>query len=123
MGFTITKVRDSADFNVPNNFPFRVAVAHLVPDTSYASGGESFDPTTTTDWTAGTWPAGVFGTVCFVSVEVVATSTPSGYYATYDRTAKKIKIHEEEGTAAGGPLLDSSGDLSTVLIRAMVIGF
>ena len=64
----------------------------------YTSGGESL---TATD-------------LGLSQVDIVDIQPKGGYLFSYDYANKKVLVHVEEAVAAGGPLPEAAGDLSTL---------
>ncbi len=80
-------------------------------DSSYSAGGEAWDANAKSGATTVT--------------EVIAVpqgATLGGMVVQYDYTNKKLIAYVEEAVAAGGPLVEASGDLSTLLCRVTVKG-
>ena len=46
----------------------------------------------------------------------------SGHVVRYDPGAGTLMVHQEEAVAAGGPLVEESGDLSTLVCTVIVFG-
>lgn len=84
----------------------RAVVATIAFDSSYDAGGESL--------TAANLGLGV--------LDHVTIEPKGGYVFEYDYTNSKVIVYVEEAVAAGGPLVEASGDLATltgVKVRAV----
>lgn len=82
-----------------------IGLYRLTPeDTAFASGGESFDPVA----------YGFKGPVAAVFLSIRAVAASAGMKAQYDHVNKKVQIFDYDS--------ESTTDLSTVLIDAIVIG-
>lgn len=92
MALTITRAGDwlGSAGNV------RTSTVTIAFDSSYDSGGEAL--------TAANLGLGV--------IEHVTIMPKGGYVFEYDYTNSKVIVYVEEAVAAGGPLVEASGDLS-----------
>lgn len=80
-------------------------------DNSYASGGESLTPASVG-----------LSEIMFVIPQPDANAL-EGYVVQYDYTAQTLMAFVEESAAAGGPLLEAGAvDLSTLVVRVLVLG-
>ena len=92
----------------------RIRVARVTFDNSYAAGGESFKPA----------DVGL-SSFTFVDPQVDASvAAHAGRVIVYDYVNQKLRAFEEEGVAAGGPLVETAAaaDLSTMVLRVLCVG-
>ncbi len=103
MALTITRTGDWLG-NAGNETTATVTIAF---DSSYDSGGESLTPANLG-----------LGVITHVTIE-----PKGGYVFEYDYTNKKVIVYVEEAVAAGGPLVEASGDLATLTgVKVRAIG-